>query len=41
MVIKTLEYKVLDNISPTKILEEKSISFEVAEKAKYLVHHAL
>jgi large subunit ribosomal protein L4 len=42
MVIKTFKYKVLDNVSSKKdVLREKNLSFEVAEKAKYLVHHAL
>jgi large subunit ribosomal protein L4 len=49
MASKTFKYKVLNNVSqPTRTFsnlfsenKEKKISFDVAEKAKYLVHHAL
>ena len=39
MAIKTIEYSVLDSLSPTnEASTTKSFSLDVADKAKYVVH---
>jgi large subunit ribosomal protein L4 len=42
MAIKTIEYSVLDSLSPTnEASTTKSFSLDVADKAKYVVHRAV
>lgn len=42
MAIKTIEYTVLDSLSPTnEASTTKSFSLDVADKAKYVVHRAV